>query len=290
MGVSPGALGLDRVRSGRRGDAVIELLGSLSGEKPRARETARSLKLDRPHDKALGHSSDRSFVGRALKYPHLFRVIVLGEEVVLDRPAKPRPKHRKQPPAPADSESDAEGEDAGAGRLWGALMNHDRYGSEDRSIRGDFFEFPDEEYVQVEVDEDGGVVLWSSDLSVDQVISNVHRIVGSPSSDEAGYISRVKGPPHETSSADAEANALSDPDSVLYFVAGYGLASVSWRTARVKLRGGQKPWVECSIAGRHLDVKTVSQLLDQMGSAHVREAISSSTSPIRKALGTVATN
>lgn len=167
-------------------------------------------------------------------------------------------------------------------------MNDRSYESSDGGVQGKFYEFADDEYVQVETDDEGAVVLWSSDKPLADALESMSKFVGLPSQDVDGYLVTHSSDPVDLPSSDLVELALKDPSAVTYMVAAYGLASISWRGSQVKLKEGTTPHVECSIAGQHVNLKDLRHLIASTATQRVIEAVQEQAGPLVKALGDTA--
>lgn len=278
---APVDLDPDRVRCGTRGDLVIELRVSPEHEQWKQYETARSLRLTSRGDQALGFASDHAFVGRAAKYPHLFSTRDLGQVAVLPSHSRTAvPPHRR-------THAQRLREDAYF-FAWTRLMRAVEYPSEASDISGNFFKLPYDEYVQVEVDPEGAVVLWSSNSSLIDAFSEAGKTLGAPAEADWGYVVLLDGSTAEASSQEVWQIAQKSAASVALCVIGYPEESFSWRSPRIKLQDGQRSLAECSLAGAAISLSHLERLCSQTATEYARTALAESLVPVATALGSSA--
>jgi len=268
---------------------LVALARGLAGKKAEHVQTAHALGLARFGDQTLGSIRDRAFMGRVRSIRHLLTVTYFDEAVhVRTFVAEPRVRGTRQIPGTVYS---IVARSYGArGADWRDVVKREVAMIPVPDMSGRYYELSGEEYVQVETSEQSGVLIWSSDLSVDAVVERLGSAIGAPSPDDEGLLIDDQGHTYERPSDMVEAIAAKDPDSVRLLTAVHGDAVVSWRSAQIKMQDGHTPHVEICYAAADVDWTIVQRLVNLTGSAEVRRSLAKLKRPLIQSLGKHAVN
>lgn len=155
----------------------------------------------------------------------------------------------------------------------------------DRQLSGSIYELANDEYIQVESGPESGVVIWSSNLSVDETLRRVRGTLGDPSTNEdSGFVICSDGT-KDLSSHSAENLALKNPQDIHLVVVTYGETQISWREPQIKLRSGALPYVEFCYSAGEVRWTVVRELMRLTASENVREVVTKLKDPIVRSLG-----
>ncbi|MBF4163661.1 hypothetical protein [Nocardioides acrostichi] len=272
------------------GDVLLTLTRGLSGKQEDHIHTARSFGLSRIGDQALIRGTHPASISAAYSISHLLAITYLPVEYSFS-PTRARPAHgRKVPgtdwylpreqagvvrPATKGEQRAAIAGDSlppGARTVGGGLVNSQKLRPE-FGMDGGYYEFANEEYFHIEVDDDGAVVLWSSDLTADAAVSIVEKFLGHPTVDCHGFLVSTSGVGVDEASPRVIDQVKKDPGKFRMLSIGFDDCIVTWRRAQKKMATHKVPHIELSYSARDVNTKILLELMRGTGSENVRSAL-----------------
>lgn len=136
-------------------------------------------------------------------------------------------------------------------------------------VTGGYFEFENEEYIQVEATKTGATVMWSSELDASGFVGSATSKFGVATPECHGYLVTADG--DDVSAATEEILELAKEASEPVAVAlGFVDSVISWREPTVKLRKGNVPHVELALSFENIPLDEVVAVMGSTASPAVR--------------------
>ncbi len=288
------------LRQGSYGDCAIELRRGLAGKPGLHKRNIADLQLAKPGQWALGFLWDAAFVGKYHRSAHLLQFLRLRAPVYVDpaqRVVELPDYYRQHWTAPFDgdfakdqgvlraiSPSNAAGALSG-----GKLMKEIPYPPEpNTNVRGRYFELSGDEYIQVELQSRGAVVLWSSTTPVDEFVAKATQYLQRPVPATGSTIKFLGQSPIVSSLDEVEELALKSPDQVERLLLRYRGCTVSWRSPRRKMEWSTEAFAQTGLACRSMPVALLAHMMTETATDRVSEVARTDLSKIVHELGTIA--
>lgn len=279
-------------RASPHADVLVALSSGLAGKREEHKVVAHHLGLHRWGDQALLRGRDRDRMGLAYEIKHLVTITHLDYEVstldILPTSSQESAGLRRIP----GTDYRLRGPDT-AGRHdsteWVGVVRHLELIPES-GLEGGFYEYENDEYIQIEVADDGGSVVWSSDLPARDLAERLASLLGAPDPRCYGLTVDESGKSFEDESLAVLKRAQQPAYRLRSFLVGYPDAVVSWRRAQVKMSGGTVPHVEVAMSCARFNISQLLQLIDETGTPAVKANLARNNAPLIQSLGDIASD